>query len=361
MRVPDISVRKKEHLDLAAGVDAASTSTPGWDDVHLLAASIPRVALGDVDLSVDLLGHRIEAPFVIAAMTGGHDQAVAINESLAFAAEELKVAIGSGSQRAALRHPELARTYSIIRESAPHAVVLANIGIFQLIDQVDSPALTNDEIETAIGMLDAQFLVVHLNALEEAIQPEGDLRAAGLIDALSNLTEMSPVPVVAKETGAGMTQETARNLVQAGIAMLDVGGAGGTSFARIEGQRAAMRGDRIGARLGSTFSGWGVPSASSILEVAPVGVPVIATGGIRNGLHAAKAVSLGATVAGMAGPMLKAALGGPVSAKDELSLFVEELRLATQLVGCTNLAELGLSQPVLTGQTRAWAQQRGLI
>jgi len=361
MRVPDISVRKKEHLDLAAGVDAASTSTPGWDDVHLLAASIPRIALADVDLSVELLGHRIEAPFVIAAMTGGHDEAVAINENLAVTAEELKVAIGSGSQRAALRHPELARTYSIIRESAPNAVVLANIGIFQLIDQVDSPALTQAEIETAVGMLDAQFLVVHLNALEEAIQPEGDSRAAGLIDALAELTSVSPVPVIAKETGAGMTRETAGALVQAGISMIDVGGAGGTSFARIEGQRAAMRGDMVRARLGKSFSGWGIPTASSILEVVPVGLPVIATGGIRNGIHAAKALRLGATAVGVAGPMLKAALDGPEAAKRELSAFVDELRLATHLSGCVDLVELAEQQTILTGHTRAWAEQRGLI
>jgi isopentenyl-diphosphate delta-isomerase len=271
------------------------------------------------------------------------------------------VAIGSGSQRAALRHPELAKSYTVIREAAPSAVVLANIGIYQLIDQSDDPALSLGEIETAIGMLDAQFLAIHLNALEEAIQPEGDTRTVGLLDALGELIASSPVPVIAKETGAGMSRETARDLVQVGVRMLDVGGAGGTSFARIEGHRAAMREDPIGERLGSTFSGWGIPSASSILEVVSVGVPVIATGGVRNGLHAAKAISLGATAVGVASPMLKAALAGPEAAKRELSLFIEELRLASQLSGCVDMGELGKHQPVLTGHTRQWAEHRGLI
>lgn len=356
----EISDRKREHLDLATGDGAASTTTAGWEDVHLVASSIPKVDVDTVDPSVDLLGHRLNAPFIISSMTGGHNDAVPINERLAVAAQALGVAIGSGSQRAALRHPELARTYSVIRETAPEAVVLANIGLYQLINQEDDPALGRDEIETAIGMLDAQFLVVHMNAVEEAIQPEGDTNTGGLLAALADLTAHCPVPVIAKETGAGVSRETAGDLVDAGVAALDVGGAGGTSFARIEGQRAAGRGDRRGERLGETFGGWGIPTASSILEVRGAGVPVIATGGVRNGLDGAKAIALGATAVGLGSPMLKAALEGADATERELRLFIDELRLATQLAGCADMTELGEHEPVLTGFTRDWTTQREL-
>lgn len=357
----EISDRKREHLDLATGSNAGSTVKAGWDDVHLIAASIPRVDVDAIDTRVELLGHALQAPFVISSMTGGHDDALPINESLAAAAQDLGVAIGSGSQRAALRQPELAKTYTVIRETAPDAVVLANIGIYQLVDQGSEPPLSQDEIETAIGMLDAQFLVVHLNAVEEAIQPEGDGNVAGLLSALQGLASDLPVQVIAKETGAGMSRETARDLVDAGVAALDVGGAGGTSFARIEGQRAAMRDDRRGERFGNTFGGWGIPTAASILEVAGEDVPVVATGGVRNGLHAAKAIALGATAVGLGSPVLKAAMEGPEPAKSEVSLFIDELRLASHLTGCGDMTALGEVQPVLTGHTKEWATQRGLL
>ena len=357
----EISDRKREHLALATDPDAQSTVSPGWDDIHLVASSIPTVDLDAVDVSVELSGHRLEAPYVIASMTGGHEDALALNESLAVAAQELGVAIGSGSQRAALRHPELAKTYTVIRDTAPDAVVMANIGISQLVDQGDTPALTRDEIETAIGMLSAQFLVIHLNAVEEAIQPEGDASSKGLLAALGEVVAMSSIPVVAKETGGGMSAESARSLVTAGVAVLDVGGAGGTSFARIEGRRAAMRGDHKRERLGVTFGGWGIPTAASILEVRGAGVPSIATGGVRNGLHAAKAIAIGAAAVGIGGPMLKAAMEGPDAAVAELSMFVDELKLATQLTGCSDMEGLRAHEPVLTGAMREWAVQRRLL
>lgn len=348
-------------MDIATGADAVSTVGAGWKDVHLVAHSIPVCDLLDIDTTTDLLGQGLKAPFVIASMTGGHDDAVPINERLAAAAQELGVAIGSGSQRAALRHPELAKTYTVIRETAPDAVVMANIGIFQLIDQADDPALTRDEIATAVGMLDAQFLVVHLNAVEEAIQPEGDTKTAGMLDALGRMASECPVPVIAKETGAGMSRETAEQLIDAGAQVLDVGGAGGTSFARIEGRRAAMRDDSIGERLGETFGSWGIPTATSVVETRGLGVPVIATGGVRNGLHAAKAIALGATAVGLGGPVLKAALESEERAKGELALLIDELRLAIHLTGCAGIDDLRAHEPVITGTMREWANQRRLL
>lgn len=357
----EISKRKKEHLELAADPKSQSQVTPGWEDVHLVASSLPKVDLADVEIGLELCGNRLEAPFIISSMTGGHADARPINESLALAAQQLGVAIGSGSQRAALRHPELASTYEIIRLAAPDAVVLANIGVCQLVDQGDEPALTRDEIDTAIGMLDAQFLTVHLNAIEEVIQPEGDTHLSGLLNSLEKVVLDSSVPVVAKETGSGMSREIALQLVEAGIEVLDVGGAGGTSFARIEGQRAAQQGNERATRIGLTFGDWGIPTAASILEVRNSGVPSVATGGVRSGLDAAKAIALGASAVGVGRPVLKAALEGPDAVIGELSALIEEMKLAVLLTGCANLDDLRSHDPVLTGYTREWAEQRGLL
>lgn len=357
----DISDRKREHLELALDIASQSERTAGWEDVHLIASSLPSVDLDEVDVAVQFCEAELKAPFVIASMTGGHEQAVEVNERLAKAAQELGVAIGCGSQRAALRHPELARTYRVIREVAPDAVVMANVGICQLVYQGDQQALTRDEIETAIGMLDAQFLIVHLNVVEELIQPEGDSNLAGLLQGLERTVSYSSVPVIAKETGAGMSREVARQLVSVGVAAVDVGGAGGTSFARIEGQRAAKRGDRRGARLGQTFGAWGISTAASILEVAGSEVPSIATGGVRSGLDAAKALSLGASAVGLGRPVLEAALRDDSGAVDEMAMFIDELRLAILLTGCASIGDMRAHRPVITGHTATWASQRGLL
>lgn len=357
----EVSNRKREHLELAASSRSQSEITPGWEDIHLVASSLPETNMVDVEIGLNLCGHELRAPFVIASMTGGHPDAEPINRGLALAAQELGVAIGSGSQRAALQNPELAHTYEVIREVAPQAVVLANIGVCQLVDQNGEQPLSRGEIETAIGMLDAQFLAVHLNVVEEVIQPEGDSNLIGLVDALAEVVSSSTVPVVAKETGAGMSREIANRLVDSGIAVLDVGGAGGTSFARIESERAAQRGDIRSARIGQTFGDWGIPTATSILEVREAGAPVVATGGVRSGLDAAKALSLGASAVGLGRPVLKAAMDGPQAVIDEMSAFIEELRLALLLTGSRNLADLRSHAPVLTGLTKEWAEQRGLL
>jgi isopentenyl-diphosphate Delta-isomerase len=359
--VADISERKREHLELAVDIASQSEQTAGWEDIHLIASSLAASDLDEVDITVELGGVKLNAPFLIASMTGGHTQAIEVNERLANAAQELGVAIGSGSQRAALRDSKLARTYSVIREVAPDAVVMANVGICQLIDQGDEQALTQDEIETAVGMLDAQFLIVHLNVIEELIQPEGDSNLRGLLEGLEQTVSYSSVPVVAKETGAGMSRETAAALVATGVEILDVGGAGGTSFAKIEGQRAAKRGDHRGARLGQTFSSWGISTASSILEVAATGIPSIATGGVRTGLDAAKAICLGAAAAGLGRPILEAALREEEGPVEEMTNLIDELRIATLLTGCTSISELQSQSPVITGRTLAWATQRGLL
>jgi isopentenyl-diphosphate Delta-isomerase len=354
----DVSNRKKEHLDLAMDDRSQTVVTAGWEDIHLVPASIPTVGADDVSLTTDLGGFELDAPFIIASMTGGHDEAIPINERLADVAQRLGLAIGSGSQRAALRDPRLARTYEVIRETAPDAVVLANIGVCQLVQQGTNEALTRDEVESAVGMLDAQFMIVHLNVVEELIQPEGDGSLIGLSDAIARLVDWCPVPVIAKETGSGMSRESARLLVDIGVSLLDVGGAGGTSFARIEGLRAASMGDVVGARLGTTYSDWGIPTAASLTETNDAGVPVIATGGIRSGLDTAKALSLGATAVGVGRPALEQAIIGTDALLNEMEAFIQELRLAVVLTGCQSSRDLVDSPSVITGFTKQWIESR---
>lgn len=356
----EISNRKKEHLDIATGVESLSVADSGWSDVHLVTASLPVAGPDDLDLSVKLAGCRLAAPLMIAGMTGGHPAALVINERLATVAGEMGIAVGSGSQRAALRDPSLVPTFAILRSAAPAAVIVANIGVCQLVGQGEEEPLRRDDILRVVDMLDAQLLAVHLNVLEELIQPGGDRNVTGLLDAIAQVVKWSPVPVVVKETGSGMSREAADAIAGTGAGSIDVGGAGGTSFARIEGLRASQQGDRRGARLGETFGDWGIPTAQAILEARGSGLPLIATGGVRSGLDAAKAIALGATVVGLGRPALLAARESLEALREELATFLDELRLAASLVGAHDAATLQTHRPVLTGAVLNWINQRGL-
>ncbi len=341
-------------------MSAASESARSalWEDVDLPPMSVPDVALADVDVSTEFLGHRLSAPLLIPGMTGGYAQALEINRNLATAAQELGLAIGTGSQRAALANPELASTYSVVREYAPEAFVLGNIGMSQLVTQGDEPPFEAGDINQAVAMIDADALAIHLNAVEELIQPEGDRNMSGLSEAIARAVEWSPVPVVAKETGAGMTRETAVGLAATGVAALDVGGVGGTSFARIEAARAEAVGDDRGIRLGSTFGDWGVPTALAIVEARAAGLPLIATGGVRNGLHVAKALALGSSLVGIGGPIIRAARHGADAVITEVQYLIEELKVAMVLTGNPTIFHLQRLKPVLLGRAAEWVHAR---
>lgn len=353
-----IENRKSEHIEFALAEGSQNRRSPLWEDVHLAPESVPDIGPADIDLSVDFLGRTLPTPLVISGMTGGHAQALEINRNLALAAAELGLAIGTGSQRAALVNPELEATYSVVRAHAPEAFVIGNIGMSQLTSQNDQRPLGRDEIEQAVSMIEADALAVHLNAVEELIQPEGDRDMRGLLEGIASAVEWSPVPVLAKETGAGIARESAVKLAGAGVAALDVGGAGGTSFARIEALRARAVDDRIGVRIGRTFADWGVPTAISLLEAGAAGLPLIGTGGLRNGLHAAKAIALGASLVGMGGPFIRAALDGPEAVIAEGRLVLDELRVAMVLTGVRDIAGLRALQPVLVGKVSEWLAAR---
>lgn len=346
---------------MAAEGDVAARRPAGWDDVHLVHQALPAVDLEAVDISVDFLGRRLQAPLVIAGMTGGHSAAHEVNRVLARVAERRGLAMGVGSQRAALRNPALAYTYQVAREEAPSAFLIGNLGVAQLVSQSDSAASSMEDLLAAIDMIRADALALHLNYLEETVQPEGDRRAEGVREAVARAASVLPLPVIAKETGAGMSREAALALLDLGCAALDVGGAGGTSFAAVEGQRAEAVGDRRGQRLGETFRDWGVPTAVSILGARASGLPIIATGGLRTGLDAAKAIALGATLAGVARPLLSAALKGEAAVEEWVDLFCEELRAAVFLAGGRSLADLAEAPRVLLGETEKWASQLGYL
>jgi isopentenyl-diphosphate delta-isomerase len=354
-----ISERKRQHLDAALDPSSQSGTPAGWDNVALVPAALPECSPADIDLTAELCGRRLAAPVVLAGMTGGHPDAAEINAVLGAAAQRLGLAVGVGSQRAALVEPALAPTFAAVRRDAPDAVVLANVGACQLVDQDGTPALTPAQVGEAVSMVGADVLAVHLNVVQELVQPEGDRVFGGLAEAIATVVAIAPVPVLVKETGAGIDRATAAVLAAAGVAALDVGGVGGTAFARIEGARAGSAGDRRQARLGRTFADWGIPTAASVLEVRGAGLPVVATGGVRDGLDAAKALALGATAVGVGRPAVTAALTGVEALVEELSALVDELRTALVLCGVTRPADL--PAPVLHGRTLDWARQRSLV
>jgi isopentenyl-diphosphate Delta-isomerase len=353
-----IQQRKHEHLDLVSTGDVESHDGAGWGDVQLLHASLPEIDLDAIECSETFLGRRLRLPLAIAGMTGGTDQATAINAVLARAAERFGIALGVGSQRAALQGDgPAAASYQIARREAPSAFLIANIGAPQLIDQSDGGALNLRQVEAAISMIDADALAVHLNYLQESVQPEGDRRARGCSEAIAALVEALPVPVIAKETGGGMSLAAAQTLKACDVAALDAGGKGGTSFAAVEALRSSAHQDSAQARLGEAFREWGIPTPVSVSEIVQVGLPVIATGGIRSGLDAAKAIALGATLVGVARPLLLCALQGDAAVAEWIRQFELELRTAMFLTGSQALAELRQQRTIVLGKTLEWLRQ----
>ena len=357
----DVKRRKVEHVTVSLSNDVSAPQPASWADIHLIHRALPEVDLDEIDTSVEFLGRRLRYPIFVSSLTGGHPDVASINERLAVAAEEYGLAMGVGSQRAALVNDNLDATYSITRERAPHAFLIANVGAPQLIAQRDRQPLSTAEVRHAVEMIGADALAIHLNYLQEAAQPEGDRRARGSLGAIKAVAAEVGVPVIAKETGAGVSYETAHALKKAGVSAIDVGGAGGSSMAAMESVRAESRGDTRTAAIGTLYRDWGIPTPIAVVEArmgAP-GLPLISTGGVRSGLDAARAVALGATLVGVGFPFLKAASESQDAVRDFLEQFLAELKVAMQLTGAASVKDLHHVPAIVGGHTRDWLRLRG--
>jgi isopentenyl-diphosphate delta-isomerase len=342
------SGRKLDHLRICTE-EEIERGFSGFEDVRLVHSALPECNLATIDLSTRFLGRRLSSPLFIAAMTGGHPETLEVNRRLARAAEEFGVGMCVGSQRAALEDPSLEESFSVVRDEAPNAFLVANLGIVQLRDH------GREWVDRAVSMIHADAVAIHLNFLQEAIQPEGDHDATGCYAALVQLCNESRHPVILKETGSGISSETARACWGAGVRAIDVGGWGGTSWAAVEGHRArgsALHGNQGLASLGSRFEEWGIPTAVSLCEVAGTGGPVIATGGLRSGLDMAKAIVLGADLCGLALPLLKPALESEEALFGVIRTYQEELKVAMFLSGSGTIADLKRTRTYITGRTR---------
>lgn len=336
------SSRKRDHL-LICCEKPVEAGDAGFEDVRLVHNALPECNMDAIETKTQFLGRTLNSPLFIAAMTGGHPDTLEVNRRLARAADRYNLGMGVGSQRAALEKPELEDSFTIVREEAPRAFLCANLGIIQLRDHGIEWA------ERAVEMIDAQAIAIHVNSLQEAIQPEGDHNAEGCLDALRNLCDEFPLPVIVKETGSGISAGTARIIRGAGADAIDIGGYGGTSWAKIE----RLRADDSGlADLGEAFLSWGIPTVVSLCEVRTAGGPIIATGGLRSGIDIAKAVALGASLGGMALPLLKPAM----ESEDALFAAVErihrELCVAMFLTGSRTTRDLRHARAYITGLTR---------
>lgn len=333
--------RKIEHIEICLEENVQCRRTTLFEHVSFLHDALPEIDKDQIDLTSNFLGLRANAPIVIAAMTGGHPETMKINQRLAAAAEELGIPIGVGSQRAAIENPSLADTFKVVRETAPSVPVIANIGATHV-----------DVGPAAIEMIDADVLAIHLNPLQEAVQPEGDCDSRGVVDNIAAIIDSVEVPVIVKETGAGVSSRVAIALEEVGVDAIDVGGVGGTSWCAVEYFRAVREEDASKAQLGLDFWDWGIPTALSVIMVEDAtNLGVVATGGIRTGLDVAKALALGAMAAGLALPLL-----GP-AARDsgdeviiELEHLLEGLRVAMYLSGCEVVDDLSTKPLILTGE-----------
>ncbi len=347
-----IENRKSDHVEIASEKDVSSHYNY-WDDITLIHNAMPEINYEEISTETYFFRRNLKYPIIIESMTGGFQEARVINETIAKVASEMQIGMGVGSQRVLLKNKELLGTFAIIKEyDIP--LRIANIGAPQLIEQHREKAVNDEELSYIINSLDAHFLDIHFNFLQEVVQPEGDKRAKGVEQRMRDVC--SKFPVIAKETGAGIDFNTALRLKRAGVMALDVSGVSGTSFSAVEHYRAKMINDRIRERLGLTFWDWGIPSPYSVIKTKNVGLKIIASGGIRNGLDVARAIVLGADLVGMAGHVLKYARQGYRPLLEEMQVIVEEMKAAMFLTGSRSVESLKSKSYIITGKLKEWME-----
>jgi isopentenyl-diphosphate delta-isomerase len=351
----NIGQRKADHLELCAKEDVGFRGAGTlFDDVRLVHDALPDLDEGAIDTSCVLFGKKLRAPLIIAAMTGGTEQAGRVNHELAKLAEERGLAFGLGSQRAMLKRAEARESYRV-RDVAPTTVVLGNLGVVQ------AREMSTDQVASLARDVGADAICLHLNPAMELVQPGGDRDFSRGLETVARLVKELPLPVVVKETGCGLSPAVGRRLLGAGVSHVDVSGAGGTSWVGVETKRAEAQGDGAARALGDALWDWGIPTAASVATLAPLKFQtVIATGGVATGLDVAKAIALGATCAGIARPLLKALVArGPAGAGEALDAVLRELRAVMLLTGSRDTTALRKAPRVVVGELARWIEQLG--
>jgi len=332
-KVTQTSARKADHIRINLEEDVRSNLTTGFERYHFTHLALPELNLEDINLESEIFNRRLNAPILISSMTGGTDEAGRINRTLAEAAQETKIAMGLGSQRAAIDDPQLQSTFQV-RPYAPDILLFANLGAVQL-----NYGYGLKECQLAVEMIDADALVLHLNPLQEAVQPEGDGNFSGLLAKIEGVCNNISVPVIVKEVGWGISAKTAHQLAEAGVSAIDVAGAGGTSWSQVEMHRSN---DPFQARLAGAFIDWGIPTTQALINVqsAVPGMIIFASGGVRDGIDIAKSIALGASLGGMAGPFLKAANDSLEATIATIQLIQKQIQVAMFASGAADIANL---------------------
>ncbi len=356
---PIIEQRKDDHLEICCSdkYDVEMSISNGFEDILFVPRAIPEIDFDKINIESNFLGHHFSSPIFLSSMTGGVQEAKSMNEKIARIAEKLQIGMGVGSQRAALLDPSLADTFSIVREVAPTAFIAANIGAVQLNYNV-----TIKQVKKTVEMIQADALILHLNPLQEVVQPEGDRNFEKLLPKIAKLSKELSCPLIAKEVGSGIAIEDGNALIEAGIQVIDVAGAGGTSWSKIEAIRAQQQMKFTNQKIGELFGNWGLSTAVSTLEISKLSenVEIISSGGIRNGLEAAKALALKANLVGMALPIAQILKDGTeIQLIESITLFIQELKTAMFLVGATNLKDLRSVPLAIVGKTAQWLSARG--
>jgi isopentenyl-diphosphate delta-isomerase len=353
-----IKNRKDEHILLVSTENVETHVRTWFEHVKFVHKTLPELNLDDIDLSCKFLGKSISAPLIIGAMTGGTELTKKINVSLAKAAQKYQIPMMVGSQRVILKHPETKGTFSAVREAAPAVPIVGNIGIAQL-----ATSTNLDYVEELITNINADALAIHLNVIQEVIQPEGDNIFTGAIEKIGELKEKYNIPIVVKETGCGISREVAQQLVEIGVDIIDVSGVGGTSWVAVEYFRAKKQGFKSKMDLGKLFWDWGIPTAASIIEVSSIlndssNVKIIGSGGIRDGIDIAKSVRLGAHFAAMARPFLMVALESQETIYQFIETTLKELSITMLLTGSKSIKDLLKTKIVIETPLKNWLTQR---
>ncbi len=343
------SNRKLDHIRICLEEEVESEYS-GFSDISFINDSIPEMDFHDIKTETEFLGKKLSFPFLIASMTGGHPETKEINKNLAIAVEESGIGMGVGSQRAGLEDGDVVDTFTVVRDFAPKAFVYANIGLPQIIEHGVEYA------EKAVEMIDADAIAIHLNFMQEVVQPEGDVNSSGGYQAIRDVVDGLKVPVIVKETGGGISERVAKKLRDCDVSAIDVGGAGGTSWTGVEYYRAR---DDITKNIGVDFWDWGIPTAFSIVECRNT-LPIIATGGIRSGLDVAKALAIGAEIGSSALPFLHPATVSSDEVLRTIRYFEKGLKVAMFLTASRKIKDLRNKRIIVYGKFKDYLESKGI-